>query len=363
MLRNLKIGAHSCQTFMKDPSSNDNSFSVSLQDENQAICCVNGYQLYLIQKQNNESGFSSTLICRNIQDQTGEPIKFIQMLDVVSFIAASNKILFLIEIVEEDNASCLNIKEFVELDECIKCFEWNPDLTMGVVITEKAKLYLITMDLQLITEIDLNDESSLPTAKYVNVGWGSKSTQFHGTEGKMAAQVKQQFNPSRHNIQSYTDDDLRPYVSWEFGSGDCFAVNWVSNNPRIHGFGDGDYKNIAYRSMKLFTKEGELYSVGEFVPQMSRGCSWRPNTHLVATTQCNNDRGHCQVIFFERNGLRHNEFIVEYNNKTAATDKSIVIVDQLKFADNGDWLALSLKLDDSNVKERQSCNHTVKSKP
>ena len=33
--------------------------------------------------------------------------------------------------------------------------------------------------------------------EFVQVGWGKKETQFHGSEGKQAAQIKPDVSPSR----------------------------------------------------------------------------------------------------------------------------------------------------------------------
>jgi elongator complex protein 1 len=58
-----------------------------------------------------------------------------------------------------------------------------------------------------------------------SVGWGKKETQFHGSEGKAAAQRKA-------DVDKYTtslDDDQHPRVSWR-GDGSYFVVSSIDIN-------------------------------------------------------------------------------------------------------------------------------------
>ncbi len=50
----------------------------------------------------------------------------------------------------------------------------------------------------------------------INVGWGSKQTQFHGSAGKSAAQA-----PANVNLGISPDDDMLPRISWR-GDGAFF---------------------------------------------------------------------------------------------------------------------------------------------
>ena len=55
---------------------------------------------------------------------------------------------------------------------------------------------------------------------FVNVGWGKKETQFHGSLGKSAAKTE---TPKVENSIS-EDDDLLPRISWR-GDGSYFVVS------------------------------------------------------------------------------------------------------------------------------------------
>lgn len=57
--------------------------------------------------------------------------------------------------------------------------------------------------------------------KFVNVGWGAKETQFHGSEGKAARVVKAESG------EVTEEDDQRVRLSWR-GDGEMLAVSYVT---------------------------------------------------------------------------------------------------------------------------------------
>lgn len=68
--------------------------------------------------------------------------------------------------------------------------------------------------------------------------------------------------------------------------------------------------------IRVYSREGRLQSTSEGVPGLEASAAWRPNGSLIASTQ-NEVRsgpqdtrksGKYDVVFFERNGLRHGEF-------------------------------------------------------
>ena len=78
-----------------------------------------------------------------------------------------------------------------------------------------------------------------------------------------------------------------------------------------------------HRRLRVYSREGALQSTAEPVPGLEHGCAWRPSGGLIASTQrfgrvpgsADADGGLGQgrdgrhdVVFFERNGLRHGEF-------------------------------------------------------
>jgi elongator complex protein 1 len=151
----------------------------------------------------------------------------------------------------------------------------------------------------------------------INVGWGSKQTQFHGSLGKAAAQVA----PTLDNVGSSPDDDEVPRISWR-GDGACFVVSALSGgNP------EGD---LGRRILRVYNRDAALQSTSEAVAGLEHTLSWRPSGNLIVSTQrfgfegggAGKDGRH-DVVFFERNGLRHGEFNMrEPWNKTTSNEKT-----------------------------------------
>ncbi len=77
--------------------------------------------------------------------------------------------------------------------ECVGCIvdgiaaiEWSPDQELLVLVSEANNIVLMSKDFNLVAEQPLGNEE-FGEAKFINVGWGKKETQFHGSEGKEAA--------------------------------------------------------------------------------------------------------------------------------------------------------------------------------
>ena len=78
------------------------------------------------------------------------------------------------------------------------------------------------------------------------------------------------------------------------------------------------------RVIRVFNREGELDSVNEAVDGLEHNLSWKPQGSLIASTQRHIDKeeeenGEEQVldlVFYERNGLRHGQFNTRLNPET-----------------------------------------------
>ena len=66
--------------------------------------------------------------------------------------------------------------------------------------------------------------------KLVNVGWGSKSTQFHGSLGKSAARIGDPSSSSRPASLSHPTDDGLPTITFR-GDAAFFAVSSLDPYP------------------------------------------------------------------------------------------------------------------------------------
>ncbi|KAL1719857.1 IKI3 family-domain-containing protein [Schizophyllum commune] len=180
---------------------------------------------------------------------------------------------------------------------------WNPDETLVALITDEDKLILMTSTFDVISEAKIQTEDFGEDAP-INVGWGSKQTQFHGSLGKSAAQA----GPATV-VSTSTDDDLRPRISWR-GDGSLFAISSLSTTQT-----SPDSPPIRRRTLRVYNRQGALQSTSEAVPGLEHPLSWRPSGNLIASTQRFGFEGggagrpeRHDIVFFERNGLRHGEF-------------------------------------------------------
>lgn len=75
-------------------------------------------------------------------------------------------------------------------DVGIECMAWSPDQEVVVFVTKHHNVVVMTCTYDPLMEHALQDVSTVAEGEFVNVGWGKKETQFHGSEGKQAAKQK-----------------------------------------------------------------------------------------------------------------------------------------------------------------------------
>ncbi|CAB4380600.1 unnamed protein product [Rhizophagus irregularis] len=173
------------------------------------------------------------------------------------------------------------------IESKIQCMEWSPDDELVIFVTGNNTILVMTKDFYVITEFPINVEET-GEAVSINVGWGKKETQFHGSAGKSAAQNKV-------DISGFTmsqDDDLKPRVSW-IGDGSMFCCSIVDPNKGL-------------RVIRVYNREGVLQYTSEPVDKLEHVLSWRPSGNLISSSRRLPDKH--EIIFFEKNGLRHGEF-------------------------------------------------------
>ncbi|KAF2677310.1 elongator complex protein 1 [Lentithecium fluviatile CBS 122367] len=182
-----------------------------------------------------------------------------------------------------------------ELVESVGCVEsgisaaaWSPDEELLTVTTKKGTLSVMSRDIDEITSTKLSAED-VNVSTHVSVGWGKKETQF---KGKRARALQDPTVP-----ETVDEGVLSPFdghgvaISWR-GDGAYFAVNTVEQHRR--------------RMIRVYSREGQLDSVSEPVDGLEGALSWRPSGNLIAGIRRSSD---CvEVVFFERNGLRHGQF-------------------------------------------------------
>ncbi|KAI0243687.1 putative elongator complex protein 1 [Massospora cicadina] len=193
----------------------------------------------------------------------------------------------------------------------LRSVAWSPDEENFAAVTGEDKLLILTRGFDVISDQFVH-VAERGEVSYANVGWGSKATQFHGSEGKRAAQAK---GPTELNLSP--DDDLTPRVSWR-GDGGYLVCSAVDPDTRL-------------RVLRVYDREGALQSTSEPVDQLEHPLAWKPSGAIIASTQRLPHRHH--AVFFERNGLRHGEF-------TLPTDIHKVL--EMRWNGDSSLLALSV---------------------
>lgn len=174
------------------------------------------------------------------------------------------------------------------VDAGITAAAWSPDEELLAITTRANTLLYMTRDFENVTNITFTPED-IKASNHVSVGWGKSETQF---KGKRAKALRDPTMPERvdEGVLSPLDDE-RVTITWR-GDGAYLAVNSIESAKR--------------RMIRVYSREGTLDSVSEPVDYLEGALSWRPAGNIIASIQRRDDR--IDVVFFERNGLRHGEF-------------------------------------------------------
>jgi len=182
-----------------------------------------------------------------------------------------------------------------DLVESVGCVEtgisaaaWSPDEELLAIATQEGTLSLMSRDIDEITSTTLSAED-VNVSSHVSVGWGKKETQFKGKRARALQDPTMPETVDEGVISPF--DDASVTISWR-GDGAYLAVNTVEQGHR--------------RMIRVYSREGQLDSVSEPIDGLEGALSWRPSGNLIAGIRRSSD---CiEVVFFERNGLRHGQF-------------------------------------------------------
>ncbi|KAJ5485004.1 hypothetical protein N7539_004992 [Penicillium diatomitis] len=154
------------------------------------------------------------------------------------------------------------------VDVGITAAAWSPDEELLAITTRARTLLYMTREFENVAEITFSPED-LKASQHVSVGWGKRETQF---QGKRAKAMRDPTVPEKVDEGTLSSkDDGQTNITWR-GDGAYVAVNTVDEGAR----------------------------------RVIRALSWRPSGNLIAGIQRLDDR--IDVVFFERNGLRHGQF-------------------------------------------------------
>ena len=174
------------------------------------------------------------------------------------------------------------------IDVGVAAASWSWNGAFLALVTREGNFVLMSQQLEPVNETALA-EDDLKLSKHVNVGWGKKETQFQGKRAKAMKDPTMPDNVDEGRPSEFEDDITT--ISWR-GDGAYVAVNSAMKSER--------------RVIRVYSAEGVLDSVSEPVDGLESAISWRPYGNLIASIKRSADK--LQVVFFERNGLRHGEF-------------------------------------------------------
>jgi elongator complex protein 1 len=174
------------------------------------------------------------------------------------------------------------------VDAGITAASWSPDEELLAITTKADTVVFMSRSFEGITDVSMTSED-LKASNHVSVGWGKKETQF---KGKGAKALRDPTMPEKTDEGVLSaNDDSNAAISWR-GDGAYLAISSIEASSR--------------RIIRVYSREGILDSVSEPVDGLEGALSWRPAGNLIAGVRSLEDR--VDVVFFERNGLRHGQF-------------------------------------------------------
>lgn len=209
---------------------------------------------------------------------------------------------------ETDAAKDAHIEIVGSIDAGITAARWSPDEELLLITTKADTVLFMSRTFDGITEASMTAED-LKASKHVSVGWGKKETQFQGKGAKAKALRDPTIPENVDEGLLNKEDDGRVTISWR-GDGAYVAINSVQLGSR--------------RVIRVYSREGVLDSVSEPVDFLGGSLSWRPAGNLIAGVR-RPPGGRAEVVFFERNGLRHGQFTLRIpaDTKGAADDVAL----------------------------------------
>ena len=158
-----------------------------------------------------------------------------------------------------------------------------------------SKLLFMTPGFEIITEVVLSSEDVAQHTNQVSVGWGRSETQFRGLRAKNAPRDPTLPEKVDEGLLS-PNDDTKTRLHWR-GDGEVLALSRIE---RVEG-------KSAKRVVRVYTRDGQIESFSEPIDGLEGVLNWRPSGNWIATVQRKGEED-VEVVFLERNGLRHGGF-------------------------------------------------------
>ncbi|KAJ5655438.1 hypothetical protein N7507_007388 [Penicillium longicatenatum] len=192
------------------------------------------------------------------------------------------------------------------VDVGISAAAWSPDEELLAITTRANTFLYMTREFENVAEITFS-QADMQASQHVSVGWGKRETQFQGKRAKAMRDPTVPEKVDEGILSPY--DDASTTISWR-GDGAYVAVNTVEEGAR--------------RVIRVYSREGTLDSVSEPVDGLEGALSWRPSGNLIAGIQ--RLEGRTDVVFFERNGLRHGQFTLRLTEEERQTWASRILL-------------------------------------
>ncbi|CAL9729265.1 elongator complex protein 1 [Monosporozyma unispora] len=207
------------------------------------------------------------------------------------------------------------------IDNGVEAAQWSYDEETLVLVTKDRNVVLLSKLFEPIAEYHL-EVDDLKKSKHVTVGWGKKETQFRGkgtramerdalaslkASGLVGNELRDPTMPYMVDTGKLTEMDTHEVtISWR---GDCeyFVISTIEEAE----VPDEPGHLVARRALRVFSRDGHLDSASEPVDGMEHLLTWKPQGSQIVSVQRNTNKGEensLDIIFFERNGLRHYEF-------------------------------------------------------
>ncbi|AET38772.1 Elongator subunit IKI3 Ecym_3279 [Eremothecium cymbalariae DBVPG len=207
------------------------------------------------------------------------------------------------------------------IDNGIMAAEWSYDEETLAILTMDRSVVLLSRQFEPIAETKL-EADDLKISKHVTVGWGTKETQFRGkgaramerealeslkNSGLVGNELRDPTMPFKVDSGAITEmDNKSGAISWR---SDCeyFVVSTVE----VVKDAEDESKDLERRALRVYSRDGQLDSASEPVDGLEHNLAWKPQGSLIAGIQRKIDTPNeesLDLVFFERNGLRHGEF-------------------------------------------------------
>jgi len=149
-------------------------------------------------------------------------------------------------VVSCSNGDVLLIQENIvevayKYEDIVAEISYSPDFERILLLTENGQVTLVNECFEVLNHFNIT-EISLTEIKLVNVGWGKKETQFHGSEGKDKRVMKEVIGDENNANNSIN-------VCWRFDSL-LFAIGYLNKITNL-------------RSIKIFNRDGVLQYISE----------------------------------------------------------------------------------------------------